>query len=965
MTPQEIAQTLLTQKDKPNIEAILQDLRPELTSEVLRALAIISLETSQRDPREGFVIAEFSALVADVMDTEEAYAIGCWNKGNACIPLNKYDEAIHYFHEAEGYYAKAGKEEQVAGLQINQVLIYRDLGDYQHALSLAEKARKTCMAAESETTDIYLANLELNIGWVYQELGEFEKGIESYKNSRHLYLKHHDPRSADVDMDLANLLEAMDQFVEAERLLQEALEAFTEAKNVLNIPRACLNLGRVSIRRGQYQLALEYLEKAHSGYSEIPLPVEIAEVNLFRLQVYLQLQLFKEVIILSRDVISVFQRNGMQRELIQCLYYQGIAYERLGLWETAVKMLAKARQLVYQQGAWRQLWLVDTKRAELLQQHGEVAKAYRIARRVENKVDTRQYPAIFVRLNILLGQCALTRQTPDFAEARQRGEKALAIITSYHLPEAEVHCRQLLARTFALSGEKESAWQMQQAAVDVCEYMRANLLTDEFQLGFMEDKLPVYSDIIQTAHQRVQEGALSPANLLNFLNMAQKAPLLLDNKMLWQGNENQEEEAAYRQALTALQENWHWHYQNLLLTNEASEHRSKMDAASARQQLTQIEAEIGELRRRQNVRRSYFEVQETSSQSSDDSELLSNLQNQLQSDEALVHYYEVSGRLQTLILTKNACHIIQDLVSVELLTQQLNAWQFYVAYLQGKQISQTNSAMAQAHLSRLYQSVWQPIHSCLQDSDHLYLILPPAWQIIPISALFDGKQYVVERWELAYLSFAEGLFRDSGIKQEENNNAPVATVMGYSDAGSVPHTVKEAEAVAQILTPHWTTQLFVETAVTRKQVVAASETSKLLHLATHAVFREDNPLFSWLALAEERMTVADLYDLRLQQRPFIVLSGCETGRGKPHGGGLLGMGRGLLAAGATGLLLTLWPIEDQHSAELMKLFYAKFPLYAAGLPAREIARALRVAQLMMLSTGISPFYWSGYIYLAG
>ena len=61
--------------------------------------------------------------------------------------------------------------------------------------------------------------------------------------------------------------------------------------------------------------------------------------------------------------------------------------------------------------------------------------------------------------------------------------------------------------------------------------------------------------------------------------------------------------------------------------------------------------------------------------------------------------------------------------------------------------------------------------------------------------------------------------------------------------------------------------------------------------------------------------------ITLPQRPLVVLSACETGRGLARGGGLLGMGRGFLAAGASGLVVTLWRVSDEATAQFVESFY--------------------------------------------
>ena len=91
-----------------------------------------------------------------------------------------------------------------------------------------------------------------------------------------------------------------------------------------------------------------------------------------------------------------------------------------------------------------------------------------------------------------------------------------------------------------------------------------------------------------------------------------------------------------------------------------------------------------------------------------------------------------------------------------------------------------------------------------------------------------------------------------------------------------------------------------------------------MHIATHGMFRRDNPMFSSIRLGDGPLSVYDLYELRLSAE-LVTLSGCGTGLSGVVGGDeQLGLVRGLLYAGARGVLLTLWDAYDSSTADFMK-----------------------------------------------
>ena len=104
------------------------------------------------------------------------------------------------------------------------------------------------------------------------------------------------------------------------------------------------------------------------------------------------------------------------------------------------------------------------------------------------------------------------------------------------------------------------------------------------------------------------------------------------------------------------------------------------------------------------------------------------------------------------------------------------------------------------------------------------------------------------------------------------------------------------------------------------------------------------------------MTAADVSGLDLQGTELVVLSACQTGLGQIHTGeGVFGLRRAFVLAGARTLVMSLWEIPDEETAQLMQGFYQRV---LAGLPR---ALALREAQLELRATRSEPFYWGAFI----
>ena len=103
----------------------------------------------------------------------------------------------------------------------------------------------------------------------------------------------------------------------------------------------------------------------------------------------------------------------------------------------------------------------------------------------------------------------------------------------------------------------------------------------------------------------------------------------------------------------------------------------------------------------------------------------------------------------------------------------------------------------------------------------------------------------------------------------------------------------------------------------------------------------------------------EIYSLNLNA-DLVVLSACQTGVGQElRGEGLLGITRGFMSIGVPRLVVSLWKVEDQATAELMSRFYRE--LYAGQRPPEALQRAQR--SMLGDPQWSDPALWAGFIFL--
>lgn len=139
----------------------------------------------------------------------------------------------------------------------------------------------------------------------------------------------------------------------------------------------------------------------------------------------------------------------------------------------------------------------------------------------------------------------------------------------------------------------------------------------------------------------------------------------------------------------------------------------------------------------------------------------------------------------------------------------------------------------------------------------------------------------------------------------------------------------------------------------------------LIYFGTHGISDDENPLDkSFLVIAENSegkryITAREIQDIRHDcqlKANLVILSACETGLGKEHEGGVIGLTRAFQIAGANHIMMSLWSINDEETAILIQLFLKYLKQGGAMLP----HEAMRQAILEYKVDKDNPNYWASF-----
>jgi CHAT domain-containing protein len=317
-------------------------------------------------------------------------------------------------------------------------------------------------------------------------------------------------------------------------------------------------------------------------------------------------------------------------------------------------------------------------------------------------------------------------------------------------------------------------------------------------------------------------------------------------------------------------------------------------------------------------------------------------------DAVLVEYFSVRDQFVAAVLTRGTLDLV-PLTPVSRVVSLLRLFHFQISKFQlaGDYVREFENPLfnsAQAHLRNLYAEVIAPLRALLRGH-HLVVVPHGVLHYLPFHALLDADRYMIDSFTISYAPSA-AIFAFSQEKSSSASGPPL--VMGVPDA-QAPIILDEARAVAKILPG---AELLLGPDASQGALHNKGAHSRLIHIATHGTFRQDNPMFSSIRLGDSYLSLYDLYQLKLEAE-LVTLSGCATGMNVVTAGDeLLGLVRGLFYAGAQSLLLTLWNVHDLTTAQFMTAFYSRLQA------SHSKHSALQRAMLQLRDRYRHPYYWA-------
>jgi CHAT domain-containing protein len=909
---------------------------------VVRLSEIVSRKV-RVDVKEALALAEAAALIARKLRSAEALAQGLRAKGNALHFLNDHEAAVEHHEEAARLFAKAGQPTEVGRTLSTSIQPLILLGEYQRAQAAAARAREIFVR---EGDDLRLARLELNVGNIYHRQDRFAEALRAYEQGYERLLPRKNDEGIAVALgNMAVCLISLNDFARALETHQRA-RAFCEEHGMPKlVALADYNIAYLYYFRGQYGRAIEALKATREECVRVGDAYLAALCFLDLSEIYLELNLSDDAAEMAEGSLAAFRKLHMGYEAAKSLAYLAIAHGQQGKVLRALELCAEARALfVHEQNS---VWpaLLDLYQALILFGAGRLFESRRHCLAAVEAFRSTPLASKAVLGRLLLARLAL--RMGDLDAARRECETAMAGLSALDLPALGFQLHYVKGQIEQAAGDSSSAYDAYRSAQRFLETLRSSLRGEELKIAFMKNKLEVYEALVDLSLERGLDGD-GTAEAFAYVEHAKSRSL---QELLLRAATPVVPAAAGKSELVRrvsdLREELNWYYHRIESEQMAPEERTAERVEALQNEVVAHENELLRV------------IRELPASESESLELLApvslpleDIRRALPPDSMLVEYFRVGARLLAFLVTRDRLEVV-PVALVPRVQHLLRLLQFQLSWARpsgtGAPSSSRESSPAgtEAHLRELYEELIAPLRSRL-DAAHLIFVPHDLLHYVPFHALYDGRQHLIDAFSISYAPSATiyTLCHGRGA-----GAAGRSLVLGVPEP-QTPFILDEVQSVAARLPG---AELHVGEEASARVLHEKAEGCRFVHIAAHGFFRPDNPMFSGIRLGGSYLTLYDLYNLKLPAE-LVVLSACVTGLNVIAAGDeLLGLARGLFRAGAASLLLTLWEVPDQSTAEFMRAFYDRV------LSAPNRATALREAVLEVRERYPHPLHWAPFV----
>src|SRR5579875_610768 len=512
MTPQEMV-TLLLLKSEEEGRQFLTLWLPALDDSAINELVeLIKREADHqwtRDSQISFMMAGHLIFIGDLLQIQYVHALGLMARGDALRRMDRDQDALPFLDAAGDEFLAIGDEVGWARTRIGRVSSCLRLNRTGEALRDAAAAREVFMRygklVRAGQIDVNAALINYELGQYDQALRLFDRAIETYA----LQGEGVDLYVARARGNKAITLAAQGRFREAVALHEQARATFANHRSQeVAVAREELNIAQISAAQGHYSQALLLFNRSRATFQSHNMLLEAAEVAQQTCLCLLRLNRAQEAYELAGETIKYFRTSKHQHRhnLAHSLMYCAEAAMLMGDVRGADEMLQEASNILESIGFMALATVVRLKKAELYFADGQLEASLCEARHVADAFADQEALPQLAWASLLQARIAAT--LGDTATAQDLCDQALDIAKGQGLLEMQYLCYYLLGQIAEYHDDLETAASYYDRAIQGIDDVQSHLVMDE-RSTFLQDKGDVYRRAITLALRRGNiDGAL-------------------------------------------------------------------------------------------------------------------------------------------------------------------------------------------------------------------------------------------------------------------------------------------------------------------------------------------------------------------------------------------------------------------------------------------------------------------------
>ncbi|MDM3856552.1 MAG: CHAT domain-containing protein, partial [Aphanizomenon gracile PMC649.10] len=282
-----------------------------------------------------------------------------------------------------------------------------------------------------------------------------------------------------------------------------------------------------------------------------------------------------------------------------------------------------------------------------------------------------------------------------------------------------------------------------------------------------------------------------------------------------------------------------------------------------------------------------------------------------------------------------------------------------------------NAAPVKGRFERLHELLITPIADLLPKKETERVVFIPQNELflVPFPALQDEKgKYLIEKHTILTAPSIQVLDLTHKQKLRQTTKSQSSLIVGNPtmpkvilEPGQPAQQLKAliwAEKEAKDIASLMNISALTGNKATKTAILEKMSQAGIIHFATHGLLDEYRGIGSAIALApsgkdDGLLTADEILNLKLNA-DLVVLSACDTGRGRITGDGVVGLSRSLISAGTASIIVSLWAVDDDSTSFLMTEFYKNREQKL------DKATALRKAMLTTKAKYSSPLNWAAF-----